>query len=164
MPLSAPVALSETHDLSGFDCGDHALNDWLKHRALKNESRFSRTYVVCSGRAVVAYFCISAGGIERSQAPSKLRRNAPDQIPVSIVGRLAVCRSQQGRGLGSSLLGEALRRVAIASQTIGIGAALIQAKGDEAKEFYLSRAEFIEFPSDSRTLYLPIETLLAAFS
>ena len=164
MSLSSPVALSEKHDLSRFDCGDEDLNDWLKNRALKNESRFSRTYVVCSGEAVVAYFCVSAGSVERSYAPSKLRRNAPDQIPVSIIGRLAVCRSRQGLGLGSSLLGEALSRIAVASQTIGIGAALVQAKDDEAKKFYLSRAEFTEFPTDSRTLYLPIETLLAAFS
>ena len=47
--LSAPVPLSSEHDLSGFDCGEPALNDWLRHRALKNESRFSRAYVVCEG-------------------------------------------------------------------------------------------------------------------
>ena len=44
--LSAPEPLATGHDVSGFDCGEPALNDWLRHRALKNESRFSRTYVV----------------------------------------------------------------------------------------------------------------------
>lgn len=162
--LSAPVPLTADHDLSAFDCGEPALDEWLRHRALKNESRFSRTYVVCEDNIVVAYFCILAGAVERAAAPAKLRRNAPDTIPVSIIGRLAVTRSHAGKGLGADILSDALRRIAIASQSIGIGAVLVQAKDDAAKRFYESCAEFIEHPQDSRTLFLPIETLVAAFS
>jgi GNAT superfamily N-acetyltransferase len=162
--LSQPVPLSAEHDLSGFDCTEPALNDWLRYRALKNESRFSRTYVVSDGNRVVAYFCVSAGAVERAAAPGRLRRNAPDTIPVSVIGRLAVSREQAGKGLGADLLSDALRRVAVASQSIGIGAVLVQAKDDAARRFYLRCAEFIEYPADSRTLFLPIETVVAAFS
>lgn len=162
--LSAPVPLTAEHDLSGFDCGEPALNDWLRHRALKNESRFSRTYVVCQGNRVVAYYCISAGAVERGATPGKVRRNAPDTIPVSVIGRLAVDRDHVGKGLGADILSDALRRIAIASQSIGIGAVLVHAKDDAAKRFYLRCAEFIEYPEDSRTLFLPIETAVAAFS
>lgn len=162
--LSAPVPLTTDHDLADFDCGEPALNDWLKHRALKNESRFSRTYVVCDGNAVVAYFCIAAGSVERTAAPGKVQRDAPDVIPVSVIGRLAVSRSHAGRGLGADILSDALRRIAVASRSIGIRAVLVQAKDDKAKQFYLACAEFIEYPADSRTLFLPIETVIAAFS
>jgi GNAT superfamily N-acetyltransferase len=162
--LSAPVPLSAEHDLSHFDCGEPALNDWLRHRALKNESRFSRTYVVCVDNRVVAYFCISAGSVERAAAPGKVRRNAPDVIPVSVIGRLAVNKDHAGRGLGADILSDALRRIAVASQSIGIGAVLVQAKDDAARRFYMNCAEFIEHPADSRTLFLPIETVVAAFS
>jgi GNAT superfamily N-acetyltransferase len=161
--LSAPVPLKAEHDLSNFDCGEPALDDWLKQRALKNESRFSRTYVVCEGASVVAYFCISAGAVDREAAPGKLRRNAPDAIPVSVIGRLAVSRAYAGRGLGADILSDALRRIAIASQSIGIGAVLVQAKDRRAKQFYMACAEFIEYPAESRTLFLPIETIIAAF-
>ncbi|MBX3485255.1 GNAT family N-acetyltransferase, partial [Phenylobacterium sp.] len=161
--LSAPVPLSLGHDLSSFDCGMHALDAWLKERAIKNESRFSRTYVVCEGEQVVGYYCISAGAVERGAAPGKLRRNAPNSTPVSIIGRLAVSRSHAGRGLGSDLLSDALRRIALASRTIGIGAVLVQAKDEAARRFYLARAEFEEYPAESRTLYLAIETVVAAF-
>ncbi|MGY3616841.1 GNAT family N-acetyltransferase [Bradyrhizobium sp. USDA 10063] len=162
--LSAPVPLSAQHDLSDFDCGEPALNDWLRHRALKNESRFSRTYVVCEGDRVVAYFCISAGAVERAAAPGRVRRNAPDTIPVSVIGRLAVSRDHAGKGLGADVLSDALRRIAVASQSIGIGAVLVHAKDEAAKRFYMRSAEFIEYPEDSRTLFLPIETVVAAFS
>lgn len=157
MPLTAD------YDVSDFDCGEPVLNDWLRHRALKNESRFSRTYVVCDANRVVAYVCISAGAVERASAPGKVRRNAPDTIPVSVIGRLAVDVAHAGRGLGADLLSDALRRIAIASQSIGIGAVLVHAKNDKAKRFYAACAEFIEYPVDSRTLFLPIETVIAAF-
>jgi len=160
--LTAPVPLSVDHDLSKFDCGEPALNDWLRHRALRNESRFSRTYVVCVGLEVVAYFCISAGAIEREAAPKKLARNAPNSIPVSVIGRLAVSRDYAGKGLGADILSDALRRVAIASRSIGIGAVVVQAKDEAAKRFYMRCAEFIEFPAESRTLFLPIETVVSA--
>lgn len=162
--LSAPVPLTAEHDLSEFDCGHQALNDWLLNRALQNESRFSRTYVVCEQNKVIAYFCISAGAVERAAVPGRLRRNAPDTIPVSVIGRLAVSRSHAGRGLGTDILADALRRIAVASQSIGIGAVLVHAKDDASKRFYLSRAEFIEYPESSRTLFLPIDTVIAAFS
>ncbi len=161
--LSAPVPLTTEHDLSAFDCGEPALNDWLRHRALKNESRFSRTYVVCAGNRVVGYFCISAGSFERGAAPGKVRRNAPDLIPVSIIGRLAVSLDHAGKGLGADLLSDALRRIGLASQSIGIGAVMVQAKDEAAKHFYLRCTEFIEYPEDNRTLFLPIETVVAAF-
>lgn len=164
MALSPPAPLTAAHDVAAFDCGDPILDDWLKHRALKNESRFSRTYVVCDEGRVVGYYCIAAGAVERGAAPGKVRRNAPASIPVSVIGRLAVRRTHQGRGLGADLLGDALRRIAVASQSIGIAAVLVQAKDDAARRFYLSCAEFLEYPSESRTLFLPIETVVAGFN
>ncbi len=162
--LSAPVPLTAEHDLSAFDCGEAALNDWLRQRAPRNESRFSRTYVVCEGSRVIAYFCIAAGAVERVAAPGKVRRNAPDTIPISVIGRLAVSRDHAGQGLGADLLSDALRRIAVASQSIGIGAVLVHAKDEAAKCFYMRCAEFIEYPADSRTMFLPIETVVAVFS
>ena len=161
--LSAPVPFTADHDVSRFDCGEPALNDWLRHRALKNEGRFSLTYVACEGNRVVAYFCIAAGVVERAAAPGKVRRNAPEAIPVSVIGRLAVDRDHAGKGLGADMLSDALRRIALASRSIGIGAVVVQAKDDAAKRFYLRCAEFMEYPADSRTLFLPIETVVAAF-
>lgn len=105
--LKALAPLTAEHDATGFDCVDLHLNDRLRPRALKNESRFSRTYVVAEENRIVAYYCISAGAEERAAAPGKLRRNAPDAIPVSVIGRLAVDRAYAGQGLGTDLLADA---------------------------------------------------------
>src|SRR5690606_34933298 len=119
---------------------------------LRNEGRYSRTYVVVRGGRVVAYCSVSAGAVERAAAPGRLRRNAPDAIPVSIIGRLAVASDHAGSGLGTDILADALYRIAIASESIGIGAVLVHAKDERARRFYLGRAEFIEYPADSRIL------------
>ncbi len=161
--LSAPVPLDADRDVAGFDCGAPALDDWLRERALKNESRFSRTYVVCEGSRVAGYYCILAGSVARAAAPGRVRRNAPDIIPVSVIGRLAVDRRFAGRGLGADLMADALRRIAAVSRSIGIAAVLVQAKDEDARRFYMACAEFVEFPGESRTLFLPVETLVAAY-
>ena len=158
--LASPVPLRADHELADFDCGVAALDNWLKQRAQKNESRFSRTYVACEGERVGAFYSISAGAIERDATPGMIRRNAPDPIPVVIVGRLAVDKSLKGHGVGAGLLNDALRRVVLVSKIIGIAAVLVQAKTDAAKRFYLASAEFVEFPVESRTLFLPIETVV----
>ena len=156
--LTAPHPITAAHDLSRFDCGGPVLNDWLRERALKNESRFSRSYVVCDGARVAGYYCLSAGAMQREAAPGKLRRNAPDSVPVSIIGRLAVDRDYAGRGLGASLLADALRRIAGAAQSIGIAAVLVQAKDEAARAWCLAQAEWLDFPAGSRTLWLPVVT------
>ncbi len=52
---------------------------------------------------------------------------------------------------------------AFAAVSQSIGAVMVHAKDDAARRFYLRCAEFIEYPQDSRTLFLPIETVMAAF-
>ena len=160
--LRAPEPISAAHDLSQFDCGVPVLDDWLRQRALRNESRFSRTYVVCEGARVVGFYCISAGAVERARVPGKLRRNAPESVPVAVIGRLAVVREFAGKGLGADLLADALRRIAGAAGVIGIAAVLVQAKDEAAKAWYLRQAEFMAFPEDGRVLWLPVEMVVGA--
>ena len=160
--LRAPEPISAAHDLSQFDCGVPVLDDWLRQRALRNESRFSRTYVVCEGARVVGFYCISAGAVERARVPGKLRRNAPESVPVAVIGRLAVDREFAGKGLGADLLADALRRIAGAAGVIGIAAVLVQAKDEAAKAWYLRQAEFMAFPEDGRVLWLPVEMVVRA--
>jgi GNAT superfamily N-acetyltransferase len=160
--FSAPAPLAEHHHFEKFDCGEPALDRWLQNRARSNESRFARTYVSCVGNRVAGYYCILASSIGRSLAPRSLSRNAPDPLPISVIGRLAVDIDYAGKGLGKGLLLDAFRRIATVSQTIGVSAVLVQAKNENAKTFYLAHAAFIEWPRDSRTLYLPIETVIAA--
>jgi hypothetical protein len=77
--VTAPVLLSESHQLDDFDSGVPALDDWLKRRARGNAvSGASHTYVTCEGEKVVGYYALAAGAVDVTAAPGRFRRNMPD--------------------------------------------------------------------------------------
>ena len=120
--------------------------------------------MLLDGLRIAGYYSLSSGGVARAATPGKLRRNAPDTIPVVIIARLAVDRHYAGRGFGSDLLVDALKRCAHASKAIGIAAVMIHAKSDAARRFYMRQADFIEYPADSRILYLAMDAVTTAMS
>jgi len=135
--ISAPEHLTPAHDIAAFDSGIPALDDWLKRRALANEeSGGSRTYVVCAGGRVVGYYALATGGAVQEVATGRVRRNMPDPVPVMVLARLAVDRAYQDRGLGASLLRDAILRILQAAELGGIRAILVHAISAEAKRFY----------------------------
>ena len=87
----------------------------------------------------------------------------PDTIPVFVIGRLGVDRGYAGKGLGADILADALRRIVSASHSFGIGAVLVHAKDDTARRFYCRCAELIEYPRDGCSLFLRVESVIAAF-
>jgi GNAT superfamily N-acetyltransferase len=139
MALSSPHPINERHQVDAFDSGVAVLDDWLKRRARANQSGgASRSYVVCDADRVVAYYAIAAGAVEIAAATSRVRRNMPDPVPVAVLGRLAIERGYQGKGLGRALVKDALSRVAQAADIIGIRGVIVHAISPEAKAFYLT--------------------------
>jgi GNAT superfamily N-acetyltransferase len=164
--LRPPEPIADAHDLVGFDSGEASLDDWLRRRALRNEaSGGSRTYVVCAdpGNRVVGYYCLAAGAVAHVDAPGRVRRNMPDPIPVIVLGRLAVDRSFQGRGLGRSMLRDAILRTLQVAGIAGIRAILVHAISVEARQFY-ERSGFSASPIDPMTLMITISDAERALS
>ncbi len=155
--LSAPELLSSTHVINAFDCGEPVLNDWLTRRALKNEdSGASRTFVVCRGNQVIGYYVLATGSVMHKEAPSKIRRNIPEPIPVMVLGRLAVDKNMQSSGIGRGLLRDAILRTLGVSKQAGIKALLVHALSDAARKFYL-QCGFIESPLDPMVLMISLK-------
>jgi GNAT superfamily N-acetyltransferase len=137
--LSIVEPISESHHLSGFDCGAHeSLNDWLKRFALANQkSESARTYVVHRNRSVVGYYSISAGSVSVEEAPARIAKGlARHPIPVILLARLAVDKTEKGTGLGKALLKDALARIAQAADIVGARAVLVHAIDEPARKFY----------------------------
>lgn len=154
--ISAPEHLTPAHDLSAFDSGVPELDEWLRRRAVANEATgASRTYVVSSGGRVVGYYALASGGAAQAGATGRVRRNMPDPVPVMVLGRLAVDRAYQGRGIGRSLLRDAVMRTLQAAEIAGIRAILVHAISEEAKRFYES-CGFTVSPIDPMTLMVTV--------
>lgn len=136
--LTPPEPLKNEHRIDAFDCGEPMLDEWLRKRALGNQSSgASRTFVVAdeTGR-VMGYYALAAGAVAHETATSAVRRNMPDPVPVLVLGRLAVDRQAQGMQLGAALLQDAVKRAMTVSADAGVRALLVHALNEPAKRFY----------------------------
>ena len=162
--LEAPTPLQPDHDLSSFTCGEPALDAWLRQRALRNErTGASRTYVLADSSRVVGYYALAAGSLAPAYAPGRIRRNMPDPVPVMVLGRLAVDRGWQGRGLGRALLRDAVLRTLQAAHVAGIRALVVHALHEQAAGFY-TRAGFTASPFDPLVLVVLLKDAAAALT
>jgi GNAT superfamily N-acetyltransferase len=160
--FTAPEPLEAGHDLAAFVCGEPTLDDWLRRRALPNQiSGVSRTYVLTRENHVIGYCTLVAGAIAIDEAPGRVRRNMPDPIPMAVLGRLAVDRTWQGRGLGRLLLRDAILRTRQAAETIGIRGVVVHALTPAAKQFY-ENSGFRESPANPMTLMVSLSDAIAA--
>jgi GNAT superfamily N-acetyltransferase len=162
-----PERLTAQHDVSSFENGRHpSLDAWLMDRALGSEGLSARTYVVCDAETsnrVVGYYAISTAMEQRLALPTaKLRRGMPEQVPLLLIGRLAVDRHFQGIGLGGELLFNALKRCVATSEIAGVRAISAHAIDDEAVRFY-EKHGFKTSPLGERVMLLPIEFARALF-
>jgi GNAT superfamily N-acetyltransferase len=161
--LRAPEPFHPLHDTSRFTNGVHpSLDQWLRERAPSSEGLSARTYVVCPAaepNRVAGYFTISAAIEQRTALPSaRLRRGMPEQVPLLLIGRLAVDAEWRGRGLGSALLTDALKRCLAASEIAGARGVVAHAIDDEAVAFY-ERHGFVRSPLGERVMLIPIEAI-----
>ena len=159
MSYEGPVLLGASHDVDEFDCGDNALNEWLRVRALHNQREGgSRTWVVLDERRVVAFYALSTAALIRSRAPKRAARNQPDPLPAVLLGRLAVDTEYQGRGLAAALLKHFILKSIEVAELTGVRLLLVHAKNDAARRFYLKYG-FEPSPVDDMTLILLVKDL-----
>lgn len=138
------------------------MSDWLREKALDNEGRASRTYVITTNNnVVIAYYCLAFGCITHAEAVGKVKRNMPNPIPAMLVGRLAVDRKWKGGGLGRGMLRDAVIRTLEASKVAGLQALFVHAISEDAKNFYL-KCGLLQSPINEMTLMITIKDAQAA--
>ena len=135
--LRAVEALTDAHCVDDFDCGVETLDRWLRQSSrVAASSGTAATYVLCRRERVVGFYALAMSAVEHVQAPSRLRRGMPDPIPVVLLARLALDRSEQGRSLGGHLLVDALARCVRGGREYGARAVVVDAISDDAADFY----------------------------
>lgn len=159
--------LKQEHERGRFDCGEAALDEYLRRYARQNQdSGIARTFVAAGAaepKRVIGYYSVAAGAIDRANLPVQAAKRFPGfPIPVARIGRLAVDRAMQGQGLGEDLMMDALRRTLRVAAEVGIVAVLIDAKHERARRFY-ARYEFEALPDQPLALWLPMAAVRRLF-
>jgi predicted N-acetyltransferase YhbS len=157
--------LEDHHDISTFDCGVKALDDWLRAYALDNQRRnLSRTFVlVDDGGQVIGYYSLTMGGVRREELPPRYGRGLPRyEIGMVVLARLAVDQDHHGMGMGRDLLIEAIERAAAAGEHAAARFIAVDPIDENARSFYAAFGFKAVAGDEGGRMYLRIDEALAA--
>lgn len=166
MAYSRPEPFERGHDRVGFACGEPELDRWLTDHALGTQaSDAARVFVSADGDRVVGYYALAAAQLRPDEATRRALEGQPRgrPVPAILLARLAVDLKHQGRGLGRSLLQDAMLRASESAKELGIRVMLVHAKHERASRWY-KRFGFEESPTDSLHLILLMKDLRAFLS
>ncbi len=158
--------VSRDHNRSGFDCGNDALNQYLKKIARQHLNKgLSRTFVLVDDNIpteILGFFTLVSCEIFVDKLPRKYAKKYPSKAPAAKLARLAVAKDRQRQGLGTHMMINAVERVIRVSQDLGIIGFFVDAKDNKAKAYY-EQFGFIQLPDNPLELFLPLATLRNAY-
>lgn len=152
--------LRREHAVDTFDCGQPDLNSWLVKHALQSQgSNAAQTYLGLVDGAIVGYYSLVVGQIEYLDAPERLQKGlAWHPVPIMLLARLAVHKDWQRKGIGRTLLRDAILRTLQAADIAGIRALAVHTKDDGAKRYY-EQFDFAPSPTDPLHLFVLLKDL-----
>ena len=157
--------LQKRHHRDAFRCSSAALDRYLQQQARQDsEKRIAAPFVLVTASApeVLGYYTLSASQINADEVPLNLLKKLPryPQLPVTLLGRLAVDQQLKGKGMGEFLLMDALSRTLAASTGIAAMAVLVETKDEAAAAFY-DHFGFLPLNALGSRLFLPMKTVAA---
>jgi GNAT superfamily N-acetyltransferase len=155
--------LGRYHDRASFDCGVEPLDRYLKQQARQDaERRVAAAFVAVRPpeRRVLGFYTLSASVVRLGDLPESTARRLPryPELPVTLLGRLAVDRTARGQGLGEHLLLDALYRSLAHAARIAAMAVVVDAKDASAEAFYRHYG-LVSLQSSPGRLFLPMKTV-----
>lgn len=159
--------LDKKHNRKDFDCGKELLNNYLRTQAGQDvKRRLSACFFMADNetKVIQGYYTLSNNSIPLSSFSEQIQNKLPKSyksIPTTLLGRLAIDKKFQGKGIGKILLIDALRRSYEISNKIGSFGIIVDPIDEEAKNFY-KKYDFIELP-DSKKMFIATQTLKELF-
>lgn len=148
--------LNKTHDRKSFDCGFPELNDYFQYRAGQDVRRNVSTVWVAVNKEtkrIVGYYSLSMAAVPLIYLDEDLKKQLPryGMVPAARLGRLAVSKKEQGKGLGKFLVTDAMIRCL--DYKIAWALFLVDAKGEKARNFY-NHLGFFSLKENPNSLYI----------
>jgi len=159
--------LERKHDRAAFSCGTHpALDDFLKTRALQEMKKMaSVTYVlldVSAPKTILGYYSLTNTSVLLERIPLDLSTRIPKypQVPGTLLARLARDMRFKGRGIGETLLIDALLRSYRAGLIIDSAVVIVDAIDAKAAQFYMEYG-FMPFADQPKQLFQTMKSVSA---
>lgn len=156
------LPLTGNHNRQGFDCGRQELNDWVQKTARQHQEKgLSKTFVATLDETpdcICGYYALTLVELESRTLSEAWRKKMPRRIPGVKLGRLAVDKQFQGKGLGELLLVDALSRAQRIYQEAGGIGLFVDAIDAQAATYY-QRFGFEAMPDNPLLMFLPADVL-----
>jgi GNAT superfamily N-acetyltransferase len=146
-----------------FTCGSKELDNYLVRDAGQQQRRdVARTRLLLNdtGRIIRGFYTLANYAVDAGELPEDVQRRYPryPKLPAVLLARLAVAAGEQGRGLGRTLLMDAIYHIVLVANHSGAAFMIVDAKDDQAAIFY-ERFGFTRVPGQPLKLWLPMATL-----
>lgn len=157
------VPLNSGHKKSDFFCGKEQLDNYIHKQVSQDIKRkLAACFVLTETETniIKGYYTLSNNSIPFELIPSEIKKKLPrsyKDIPATLLGRLAIDKKYQGKGIGKLILVDALKRNFELSKTIASFAVVVDPLDQEAEKFY-EKYGFIKLP-DSGKMFLPMKTI-----
>lgn len=159
--------LASSHDRAAFSCEDPILENYLKTQARQDaRKKLAAVFIMTAdGKNIAGFYTLSQYSVLSGEIPEEITRKLTkhDQIPATLIGRLARHTEQRGTGVGDLLLADALQRCLAISAQAASWAVIVDAKSESGTAFY-NRWGFEAFPSHPLKLFLPMATIKKMFA
>jgi len=162
------MLLTSSHEKEKFSCGNDMLDAYLHKQAKQDVKRnLTACFILTDDtKHVKGYYTLSNSSIPRDLLPNEIIKKLPPSykdLPVTLLGRLAVEIKHKGQGIGAILLIDALKRCYYTStNSIASMAVIVDPIDDAAMNFYLKYG-FILLP-DSGRMFIPMATIAQLFN
>ena len=159
--------LDKKHRKQEFECGKEMLDYYIRNQAGQDVKRKLSVCFVLEDMEtglIQGYYTLANNSIPLNVIPEHIRKKLPKSytsIPTTLLGRLAIDKQFQGKGIGKILLTDALKRSYEASEKIGSYTVVVDPVDNEAEKFY-QKFGFIKLP-DSKKMFIAMQTLKALF-
>ena len=116
------------------------------------------------GKKIAGYYTLSSYVVKLEEIPEEIAKKLTrmQEIPATLLGRLARSIEFRGQGIGEILLVDALKRALQNSAHVASWAVIVDAKDEQAAEFY-KHYGFVPFPSKPNRLFLPMGSVHKMF-
>jgi predicted GNAT family N-acyltransferase len=158
--------LGTNHDRAAFSCGVPPLDKYLQTQASQDMKKsLAAVYVLTpDGKTIAGFYTLSAYSVGLDKIPEEIAKKLTrmPEVPATLIGRLARSNAFSGQRIGESLLTDALKRSLANSKSVASWAVIVDAKDANVVAFY-KKYGFIEIPTTSNRLFLPMETIAKLF-
>ncbi len=161
------VLLNASHKKQDFTCGQPLLDNYLQKQAKQDYTRrLSACFVLADDdNTIKGYYTLSSATILRQGLPETISGKLPtsyNDLPATLLGRLAIDNAFKKQGLGELILLDALKRSYDTSlHSIGSMAVIVDPIDADAVRFY-AKYGFILLP-DSGKMFISMKTIASLF-